>query len=242
MLVLQNIDAAYGAVVALRDVSLEVRAGEIVTLIGPNGAGKSTTLRTISGVLAPAKGRISFNGTNLVGMSPEQIVRLGIAQVPEGRRIFSQLTVAENLTMGAYTVSDRALVEERRMEVYRMFPVLHERQHQLGGTLSGGEQQMLAIGRALMCKPKLLLLDEPSMGLAPMIVKNIFEVIVRVGASGTAILLVEQNARMALKVANRGYVIESGSIVLADEAERLRENDAIRQAYLGEMQKVALQN
>ena len=234
MLEVQNVHAYYGKIHALKDVSIHIDKGEIVTLIGANGAGKSTTLRTISGLLKPREGAIQLNGEDLTRLKPHEIVTKGIIQVPEGRRIFGQLSVKENLDMGAFTCRDSKLNEENLDRVFTLFPRLKERSRQVAGTLSGGEQQMLAMGRALMANPKILLLDEPSMGLAPVLVDSIFETIQQLHASGTTILLVEQNARMALQVASRGYVIQTGEVVLNDSADRLNENEMVRKVYMGE--------
>jgi branched-chain amino acid transport system ATP-binding protein len=234
MLELDDVEVQYGAVRALHGVSLRVEEGEIVTLIGSNGAGKTTTLRAVSGLLAPRRGSIRFRGREIGGMRADRIVGLGIAHVPEGRRIFMNLTVQENLEMGAYRVRDRKATRARMEYVFRLFPRLQERLPQSGGTLSGGEQQMLAIGRALMARPALLLLDEPSLGIAPILVQEIFREIAQINANeGTTILLVEQNAHMALGLARRGYVIETGRITLENEAARLLEDPAVREAYLG---------
>ena len=234
MLRLQEVHAHYGAIHALRGVNLEVEEGQIVTLIGANGAGKSSTLMAICGIIRPTSGRIIFEGEDLTHLPAHAIVRRGISQVPEGRRIFPKLTVMENLEMGAYTRADTAQIRQDLDRVFLLFPLLKDRQSQLSGTLSGGEQQMLAIGRALMARPRLLLLDEPSLGLAPKLVETIFEVIREINAQGTTIMLVEQNAHMALRVAARGYVMEVGLIVLTDEAEHLMANENVRSAYLGE--------
>lgn len=234
MLRLQEVHAHYGAIHALRGVSLEVEEGQIVTLIGANGAGKSSTLMAISGIIRPTAGRIIFEGEDLTHLPSHAIVRRGISQVPEGRRIFPKLTVLENLEIGAYTRTDAAQIRQDLDRVFLLFPLLKDRQSQLSGTLSGGEQQMLAIGRALMARPRLLLLDEPSLGLAPKLVETIFEVIREINAQATTIMLVEQNAHMALRVAAKGYVMEVGRIVLADEAEHLMANEDVRNAYLGE--------
>ncbi len=233
MLEVDHIHTYYGSIHALKDVSLEVGQGEIVTLIGSNGAGKSTTLRTISGLLHPHKGAIRLNGTDLKHCKPHELVYKGIAMVPEGRGIFAKLSVLENLEMGAY--SRRNLAEQRAdLEmVYGLFPRLGERRKQSAGTLSGGEQQMLAIGRALMSHPSLLLLDEPSLGLAPILVESIFNTIIEINKQGTTILLVEQNALMALSIASRGYVLQSGQIVLQDSARNLQQNEMVQKAYLG---------
>ena len=234
MLKLEEVYAHYGAIHALRGVSLKVKEGEIVSLIGGNGAGKSSTLMAISGILRPSAGRITFKGEDLAHVPAHAIVERGISQVPEGRRIFSKLTVLENLEMGAYTRDDPPRVREDLDRIFSLFPLLGERRTQLGGTLSGGEQQMLAIGRALMVHPRLLLLDEPSLGLAPKLVETIFEVIREINAQGTTIFLVEQNAHMALSIANRGYVMEVGRVVLEDNAASLMANQDVRKAYLGE--------
>ncbi len=234
MLRLQEVHAHYGAIHALRGVSLEVEEGQIVTLIGANGAGKSSTLMAISGIIRPTAGRIIFEGEDLTHLPSHAIVRRGISQVPEGRRIFPKLTVLENLEMGAYTRTDAAQIRQDLDRVFLLFPLLKDRQSQLSGTLSGGEQQMLAIGRALMARPRLLLLDEPSLGLAPKLVETIFEVIREINAQSTTIMLVEQNAHMALRVAAKGYVMEVGRIVLTDKAENLMVNSDVRNAYLGE--------
>jgi branched-chain amino acid transport system ATP-binding protein len=234
VLVLEDIHVHYGAIEAVRGVSLEVRDGEIVTLIGANGAGKTTTLKTISGIRPPTSGKVKLRGETISGKPPYKIVEMGISQAPEGRGIFPGMTVAENLSMGAYARRDSKGIAEDFERAYSLFPVLAERRSQQGGTLSGGEQQMLAIGRALMARPKVLLLDEPSMGLAPMLVQQIFSIIEEINQQGTTILLVEQNAQQALTRASRGYVMETGKIVLADRAEALLRNDEVRKAYLGE--------
>lgn len=234
MLEVENIHAYYGHIHALKEVSLTVEKREIVTLIGANGAGKSTTLKTISGLLRPRKGSIRLDGEDLIRYRPHEIVVKGIVQVPEGRRIFGRLTVMENLEMGAFSCPDRQLNRANLERVFNLFPRLEERRNQVGGTLSGGEQQMLATGRALMANPRVLLMDEPSMGLAPVLVDSIFDTIRQLHASGTTILLVEQNARVALQVATRGYVLQTGTVVLSDTAENLRRNEMVRQAYLGE--------
>ncbi len=234
MLVLEGVDVFYGNIKALHGISLRVDEGEIVTLIGSNGAGKTTTLRTISGLMAPRDGSITFQGEEIGGERAERIVAKGIAHSPEGRRIFTDLTVRENLDMGAYLVRDSAATKERLERVFTLFPRLEERAGQSGGTLSGGEQQMLAIGRAMMSRPKLLLLDEPSLGIAPILVQEIFREIEEIRREdGTTILLVEQNAHMALKLADRGYVIETGNIVHEDDASVLLEHPKVREAYLG---------
>jgi branched-chain amino acid transport system ATP-binding protein len=234
LLQVEDLHVAYGAIRALQGISFHIKEGEIVTLIGANGAGKSTSLRTISGLLRPVHGDVLFREKSLIRTPAERIVRLGISQVPEGRQIFSSLTVQENLEMGAYTRKDKQEIANSMERVFSSFPRLKERLAQLGGTLSGGEQQMLAMGRGLMSEPKLLLLDEPSMGLAPILVEEIFDIIQRINAQGTSILLVEQNAAMALSVANRGYVLETGRIALEGSARELLENPQVRAAYLGE--------
>ena len=233
MLKIDNIHVYYGAIHALKGVSLEVRKGEIVTLIGANGAGKSTTLRTVSGLLAPKSGGISFLGENIAGMPAHEIVKHGISQVPEGRRIFAEMSVQENLELGAFTRKDKDGVAKDFDLVYRRFPRLEERRKQQAGTLSGGEQQMLAMGRALMSRPKLLLLDEPSMGLAPLLIKEIFSIIEDINREGTTVLLVEQNANMALSIAHRAYVMETGRITLQGAAKDLAASEDVRKAYLG---------
>ncbi|HEY8911472.1 MAG TPA: ABC transporter ATP-binding protein [Desulfosporosinus sp.] len=233
MLVLEDVNVYYGAIHALKGISFEVNQGEIVTLIGSNGAGKSTSLKTISGLLRPKKGKITFKGMNLASVAPQLIVAKGISQVPEGRRVFANMTVIENLELGAYLRKDKVGIKQDMQRVYELFPRLLERNTQISGTLSGGEQQMLAMGRALMSKPQLLLLDEPSMGLAPILVKQIFSIIKEINASGTTILLVEQNAHMALSVANRAYVLETGKIVLSGDSKELAASEEVRKAYLG---------
>jgi branched-chain amino acid transport system ATP-binding protein len=232
LLQVEGLRVAYGGIEALRGISFEVEEGSIVTLLGANGAGKTTTLRSISGLLRPRSGSILFDGEHIDGLAPHQMVRLGIGHVPEGRRIFPRMSVRENLLMGAYHRRDEVSGDLER--VYELFPVLRERASQDGGTLSGGEQQMLAIGRALMGHPRLLLLDEPSMGLAPMIVARIFEIIREINTQGTTVLLVEQNAAQALRLAAHGYVLETGEIVMSDAAGRLLADDRVRAAYLGE--------
>jgi branched-chain amino acid transport system ATP-binding protein len=229
----EDIHTYYGAIHAIKGVTLEVRDGEIVTLIGANGAGKSTTLRSINGLNRPREGRISFQGEDITDKPAHAIVKMGISQSPEGRRLFPHMTVLENLEMGAFQRTDKANFPEDLDRVYHLFPRLNERKTQKAGTLSGGEQQMVAIGRALMARPKLLMLDEPSMGLAPIFVEKIFEIVVEINQQGTPILLVEQNALMALDVAKRGYVMETGVIALTDDAAKLRENDQVQKAYLG---------
>jgi branched-chain amino acid transport system ATP-binding protein len=233
MLELNNVQAYYGTIQALKGVTLDVRAGEIVTLIGANGAGKSTTLMAISSVVAVRSGAISFEGRPITQLPTDRIVALGITQVPEGRMIFPALTVLENLRMGGYLRRDRAGLKADEERAFELFPILKDRRNQDGGTLSGGEQQMLAMARALMARPKLLLLDEPSLGLAPMVVEHIFETITRINAEGTTILLVEQNAQMALQVAHRGYVLETGRVVMSGAAAHLISDPRVREAYLG---------
>jgi branched-chain amino acid transport system ATP-binding protein len=235
MLKLDTVHTRYGPIEALKGISLEVRSGEIVALIGANGAGKSTALMTISGIMQPSSGKILFEGTSIAGWAPHEITRTGISQVREGSRIFTKLTVLENLEMGAFVLKDKKAVAEGLADVFSHFPILSERKVQLGGTLSGGEQQMLAIGRALMARPKLLLLDEPSLGLAPIVMKKIFEIIRRINREGKTILLVEQNARAALHLAQRGYVMETGRIVMENEAKALLQDSKVKAAYLGEV-------
>ncbi|MBI4562400.1 MAG: ABC transporter ATP-binding protein [Candidatus Rokubacteria bacterium] len=234
MLELVDVHTYYGHIRALRGISLEVKRGEVVTLIGSNGAGKTTTLKTILGALRPRKGEIQFEGKRIGGLSTDRVVRMGIAEAPEGRRIFPRMTVLENLELGAFARVDKQNIAADMERVFALFPRLKERLSQKGGTLSGGEQQMLAIGRALMARPRLLLLDEPSMGLSPILVEAIFETIRSINQQGTTILLVEQNARMALRLANRGYVIQTGRIVLHDSADGLLKSDLVRKSYLGE--------
>ncbi len=234
MLEVENVHAYYGKIHALKDITFNIDKGEIVTLIGANGAGKSSTLKTVSGLLKPRKGSIRLEGDDLTRYRPHQIVTKGIVQVPEGRRIFGQLTVMENLDMGAFTCPDKKQIKQNFERVFELFPRLKERRRQVAGTLSGGEQQMLAMGRALMTDPEVLLLDEPSMGLAPVLVDSIFETIQQLHKAGTTILLVEQNARMALQVASRGYVIQTGVVMLSDTAENLRQNEMVRKSYMGE--------
>ena len=234
MLEVKNVHTYYGNIHALKDLSLTVEKGEIVTLIGANGAGKSTTLKTMSGLLKPRQGSIQFEGEELTRFRPHEIVVKGVVQVPEGRRVFGRLTVTENLEMGAFTCRDPKLMKSNLDRVFALFPRLEERRKQVAGTLSGGEQQMLATGRALMANPRLMLLDEPSMGLAPVLVDSIFDTIRQLHAGGTTILLVEQNARMALQVAESGYVLQTGVMLLSDTAENLRQNEMVRKAYLGE--------
>ena len=234
VLSVEGVHTFYGSIEALKGITIDVREGEIVTLIGANGAGKSTTLRTINGLNHPRNGRIVFQGTEITKMPPHDIVRRGISQSPEGRKLFPRMSVIENLEMGAFQRRDRGAFREDMDRVFTLFPRLAERKGQKAGTMSGGEQQMLAIGRALMARPKLLMLDEPSMGLAPIFVEKIFEIVREINAQGTPILLVEQNALMALDTAHRGYVLETGTIALADEAKALRENEQVRKTYLGE--------
>lgn len=234
MLKIKNIQTFYGNIQALKDVSIEINEGEIVTLIGANGAGKTTTLMSICGITPPRTGEIFFDGNPIHGLPAEKIVQQGIVQVPEGRRIFPDMTVFENLEMGAFLRKNKQLVQQDLNYVMTLFPILEKRRNQLGGTLSGGEQQMLAISRALMARPRVLLLDEPSLGLAPLIIKQIFEIIRQINKeSNTTIFLVEQNANQALKLADRGYVMENGRITLVDTAEKLLVNDEVRKAYLG---------
>jgi branched-chain amino acid transport system ATP-binding protein len=235
LLEINDLHTYYNKIHALRGVSISVDEGEIVTLIGANGAGKTTTLNTVSGLLIPREGSVRFDGEDMTHVPPHEVVTRGVVQVPEGRRIFAQLTVEENLHMGAYIINDRSLVQEGVDNAYEMFPRLKERRSQIAGTLSGGEQQMLAMGRALMTKPRILLLDEPSMGLAPNLVEYIFETVQRIHAEGAAILLVEQNAATALTIAHRGYVLQTGRIILADSAAGLASNEDVRRSYLGEI-------
>jgi len=233
LLELEDVHTYYGTIEAIKGISLTVNEGEVVTLIGANGAGKSTTLRSIQGINKPKRGRILFDGKDIVGRPPHEIVRLGISQSPEGRRLFARMSVIENLEMGAFQRTDKSGVGEDIDRVFGLFPRLAERRAQKAGTLSGGEQQMCAMGRALMARPKLLLLDEPSMGLAPVLVERIFEIVTEINSQGTTILLVEQNALMALDVASRGYVLETGVVALTDDAAALRTNERVRKAYLG---------
>ena len=234
MLKLKNVQTFYGNIQALKDVTIEISEGEIITLIGANGAGKTTTLMAVCGIVPPRSGEIFFMDEPINGMDPDKIVSLGICQVPEGRRIFPLLSVAENLDMGAFLRNDRSEIKKDIEYVFDLFPILAERRHQAGGTLSGGEQQMLAISRALMARPRLLLLDEPSLGLAPLIVKQIFEILSEINAeNNTTIFLVEQNANLALKVAGRGYVMENGRITLTDSSKDLLANEEVKKAYLG---------
>jgi branched-chain amino acid transport system ATP-binding protein len=234
VLEVKDVHTYYGSIQALKGITIDVRGGEVVTLIGANGAGKSTTLRSINGLNRPRRGTISFQGNDITSTPADQVVKMGISQAPEGRRLFPRMTVIENLEMGAFQRKDRAGIREDRDRVFELFPRLQERRHQKAGTLSGGEQQMCAIGRALMARPKLLLLDEPSMGLAPIFVERIFEIVKEINAQGTPILLVEQNALMALDVADRGYVLETGKVALEGPAGELRQNEQVRKTYLGE--------
>jgi branched-chain amino acid transport system ATP-binding protein len=233
LLEVKDIHTYYGKIHALKGVSLTVEAGEVVTLIGSNGAGKTTTLNTVCGITPATEGQIFLQGEDITAMKPHEVVALGVVQAPEGRKIFSRLTVRENLELGSYSRTDEAGILKDLDYVFEMFPRLKEREKQIGGTLSGGEQQMLAIGRALMGRPKILLLDEPSMGLAPLLVKNIFSIISQLNKQGTTILLVEQNAQMALQVAHRGYVLQTGRVIMADEAPVLLADESVREAYLG---------
>ncbi len=233
MLEIKNLNVHYGVIHALKDASLTVNKGEIVTLIGANGAGKTTTLRTISGLNKASGGKVLLEGKDITNVPAPKRVEMNLSQVPEGRRIFPAMTIVENLEMGAYLRKDKASIKRDMEHVYELFPILGKRKKQLAGTLSGGEQQMLAMGRALMSKPKILLLDEPSMGLAPLLVREIFEIIKSINAEGTTILLVEQNAKMALSIAHRAYVIETGAIVMSGTGEELAKSDEIRKAYLG---------
>ncbi len=234
VLALDGVHAFYGSIEALKGITIDVRAGEIVTLIGSNGAGKSTTLRSINGLIRPRRGTIRFEGDDITALPAHEVVRRGIAQSPEGRRLFSRMSVLENLEMGAFQRTDRDAVKEDMDRVFELFPRLHERRTQKAATMSGGEQQMCAIGRALMARPKLLMLDEPSMGLAPIFVERIFEIVIEINKQGTPVLLVEQNALMALDVASRGYVLETGRVVLSGPAAELKTNDEVRKTYLGE--------
>ncbi|KLV27552.1 MULTISPECIES: ABC transporter ATP-binding protein [Niallia] len=233
MLHIKDLNVYYGNIQALKGVTLDIKEGEIVTLIGANGAGKSTLLKTLSGLIKPRKGSIEYLGKSIAGKPAQSIVKAGMSHVPEGRRVFSNMTVEENLELGAFLRKDKQEIQKNLQKVYEIFPRLFERKKQLAGTLSGGEQQMLAMGRAIMAKPKLLLLDEPSMGLAPIIVRTIFQVIQEINEEGTTVLLVEQNAHMALSIAHRGYVIETGKVVLSGSAQELQESDELKQAYLG---------
>ena len=234
MLEVKNLEVYYGVIQAIKGISFEVNEGEVIALIGANGAGKTTTLQTITGMLKPEKGEVIFNGVDISKIPGHKIVPMGMAHVPEGRRVFAQLSVYENLKMGAYTRKDKNEIEESLKMVYKRFPRLEERKNQLAGTLSGGEQQMLAMGRALMSKPKIILMDEPSMGLSPIFVEEIFNIIREISASGTTVLLVEQNAKKALSIADRAYVLETGKIVTSGVAKELMNDDTIKKAYLGE--------
>ena len=234
MLEVKNLKVHYGVIQAIKGISFEVNEGEVIALIGANGAGKTTTLQTITGMLKPSEGEILFEGQDIVKVPGHKIVSMGMAHVPEGRRVFAELSVYENLKLGAYTRKDKNEIAESLAKVYKSFPRLEERKNQLAGTLSGGEQQMLAMGRALMSKPKIILMDEPSMGLSPIFVEEIFHIIREISASGTTVLLVEQNAKKALAIANRAYVLETGNIVLSGYAKEMMNNDSIKKAYLGE--------
>jgi branched-chain amino acid transport system ATP-binding protein len=234
MLEIRNLQVYYGVIQAIRDVSFEVKEGEVIALIGANGAGKTTILQTITGLIPPRNGEIIFEGQNLLNIPAHRIVSLGMAHVPEGRRVFSQLSVYDNLLLGAYTRNDSSEIAESLENVYKRFPRLKERRGQLAGTLSGGEQQMLAMGRALMSHPRIILMDEPSMGLSPILVEEIFDIITSISKSGTTVLLVEQNARKALAIADRAYVLETGKIVLAGDAKTLMNDESVKKAYLGE--------
>ena len=234
MLEVKNLEVHYGVIQALKGISFEVNKGEVIALIGANGAGKTTTLQTITGMLKPTSGEILFEGQDIAKVPGHKIVSMGMAHVPEGRRVFAELSVYENLRMGAYTRKDKKEIEESLQRVYKSFPRLEERKNQLAGTLSGGEQQMLAMGRALMSKPSIILMDEPSMGLSPIFVEEIFSIIREISSSGTTVLLVEQNAKKALGIADRAYVLETGNIVLSGDANEMMNNDSIKKAYLGE--------
>ena len=234
MLEVKNLEVYYGVIQAIKGISFEVNEGEVIALIGANGAGKTTTLQTITGMLQPKAGEIIFEGKDISKIPGHKIVSMGMAHVPEGRRVFAELSVYENLKLGAYTRKDKKEIEETLARVYKSFPRLEERKNQLAGTLSGGEQQMLAMGRALMSKPKIILMDEPSMGLSPILVEEIFHIIREISASGTTVLLVEQNAKKALAIADRAYVLETGNIVLSGDANEMMNNDSIKKAYLGE--------
>lgn len=234
LLEIENLEVNYGMIKALKGVFFEVNKGEIIALIGANGAGKTTTLHAISGILPSASGKIIYNGQNITKTPAHKIVKLGISQVPEGRRVFSQLSVFENLLMGAYTRRDKSEINEDLEKIYERFPRLEERKNQIAGTLSGGEQQMLAMGRALMSKPEIILLDEPSMGLSPIFVSEIFDIIKALNEGGTTVLLVEQNAKKALSIADRAYVLETGNVVLSGKAESIMNDDTVKKAYLGE--------
>ena len=234
LLEVKNLEVHYGMIQALKGISFEVNEGEIIALIGANGAGKTTTLHTISGILQASSGNIIYDGKDITKTPAHKIVNLGISQVPEGRRVFAQLSVLENLKMGAYIRKDRAGIEADLKNIYKRFPRLEERKNQMAGTLSGGEQQMLAMGRALMSKPRIILMDEPSMGLSPIYVSEIFDIIKSINKDGTTVLLVEQNAKKALSIANRAYVLETGNVALAGDARELMNNDTVKKAYLGE--------
>ena len=234
MLEVKDIEVFYGVIQAIKGISFEVNAGEVIALIGANGAGKTTTLQTITGLVSPKKGQILFEGQDITRVPAHKIVSMGMAHVPEGRRVFAQLSVLDNLKLGAFTRKDKEEIEETLIRVYKRFPRLEERKNQIAGTLSGGEQQMLAMGRALMSHPKIILMDEPSMGLSPIFVNEIFDIIQEVSQSGTTVLLVEQNAKKALSIADRGYVLETGRIVLEGDAKDLLNNDQVKKAYLGE--------
>lgn len=234
MLTINDLEVYYGMIQAIKGISLEVNQGEVIALIGANGAGKTTTLHTITGLLSPKKGSVIFEGTDITKIPAHKIVSMGMAHVPEGRRVFANLTVYQNLKMGAYTRKDSNEINETLKMVYKRFPRLEERKNQIAGTLSGGEQQMLAMGRALMSHPKIILMDEPSMGLSPIFVNEIFDIVKEISASGTTVLLVEQNAKKALSIADRAYVLETGKIVLEGNADELLNNDSVKKAYLGE--------
>ncbi|MBC8556626.1 ABC transporter ATP-binding protein [Jutongia hominis] len=234
MLEVKDLEVYYGMIQAIKGISFEVNQGEVIALIGANGAGKTTTLHTITGLLSPKKGSVLFEGQDITKVPAHKIVSMGMAHVPEGRRVFSQLSVYENLKLGAYTRKDRSNIDKELQSIYERFPRLAERKNQLAGTLSGGEQQMLAMGRALMSKPSIVLMDEPSMGLSPILVNEIFDIIESISKSGTTVLLVEQNAKKALSIADRAYVLETGKVVLEGNAKDLLENDSIKKAYLGE--------
>ena len=234
MLEVENLEVYYGVIQAIKGISFQVNQGEIVALIGANGAGKTTTLHTVTGLIPAAKGTIRFEGQDIGRVAGHKIVSMGLAHVPEGRRVFSQLSVLQNLKLGAYTRNDKKEIEDTLNLVYKRFPRLEERKNQLAGTLSGGEQQMLAMGRALMCHPKMIVMDEPSMGLSPLYVNEIFDIIKEINKTGTTVLLVEQNAKKALSIANRAYVLETGDIVLSGDAKELMNNDSVKKAYLSE--------
>lgn len=234
MLEVKDLEVYYGMIQAIKGISFEVNQGEVIALIGANGAGKTTTLHTITGLLSPKKGSVLFEGQDITKVPAHKIVSMGMAHVPEGRRVFSQLSVYENLKLGAYTRKDKSNIDKELQSIYERFPRLAERKNQLAGTLSGGEQQMLAMGRALMSKPSIVLMDEPSMGLSPILVNEIFDIIESISKSGTTVLLVEQNAKKALSIADRAYVLETGKVVLEGDAKALLENDSIKKAYLGE--------